>query len=175
MSDTSIFRRQHAGLLKMGGEIVMAMQTPPSPETVRNVRMLVARFKGSLLVHQRMENEALYPRLFAHDDASVVESARALYLDLGDLYDGFLEFERKYAAPETAETSPQDYYKSVGRLLKRLMLRMQREDKELYALAQRADYGDVRPEASEPDPETLRADEERARWAKLLATVRPPA
>ncbi len=175
MTETNVFRRQHAGLLKMGGEIVMAMQTPASPESVRTVRTLVARFKGALLVHQRMENEALYPSLFEHEDASVAESARALYADLGDIYDGFLEFERRYADPRTAETSPQDFYKTIGRLLKRLMLRMQREDTELYALALRVDNPGAVSEAPAGDPDTIRVDEERARWAQLLNSVRPPA
>lgn len=175
MSDKDTFQRQHAALLKMGTEIVLAMQAPVSEDSVRRVRMLTARFKGALLVHQRMENEALYPRLLDHPDPTISRTAQALYIDLGDLYDGFLDFERRFAAPEVGELAPQDYYKAIGRLLKRLMLRMQREDNELYALVARADRGSTPSLEPEPDPESLSATEERKRWAARLASLRPGA
>ena len=83
---TDRFRRQHEELVEFGGQISACLVVPSLEADPTPVRHLLARFKGKLEVHAAMENEALYPRLHAHHDASVRETADRLLVKVGDLY-----------------------------------------------------------------------------------------
>jgi hypothetical protein len=163
----STFRHQHQTLLGLGALVAQAMSTAKGDTDIRALRLHVARFKGALLVHQRMENDALYPRLIAHPDPAIAEAARALYADLGGIYDQFVDLELRFGSLDAIASALPEYCASLRRILKRLFLRMQREDEELYALAKRADVSCVSefPPADVPD---VSASEERERWAARL-------
>lgn len=174
----SAYHHQHAGLLRMAVELTTAMQQPFSPEALRQVRVQVARLKGAMLVHARMENDALYPYLMSHPDPEVAERATALFDELGEMYDGFAEFDARYALVDCNERSANEYYSAIRRLLKRLGKRMQREDMELYPLVERAEAAGVRCYADEKalDPSRLSVNEERQRWQEhQVRTVSRPS
>src|SRR5262249_20336206 len=119
--------------------------------------------------HQRMENEALYPRLMEHPDARISGPARELFRDLGGIYDLFVDLDKRFATSEMIRDARAEYCSAVRRVLERLFLRMQREDTELYALAERAN---VTLHSTAPPP--LETDEEvdaqraRALWHSML-------
>jgi hypothetical protein len=178
MSESAnIFVRQHQGLMVIGAEIIQAMQPPAEADAVRQVRKLAARFKGALLVHQRMENEALYPRLLDHPDPAIASAARALFEQLGDVYDGFVAFEARWGASESVAQDPAGYYGALKGLLKRLFRRMQIEDGELYALAARADVSTspTIPAPPSMDYEGANSEEERSRWVSMITWQRSAA
>lgn len=162
------FQRQHDVLKGLGADVLVAMQRPSSSEAVREVRRLMARFKGTLLVHQRMENEAVYPRLLNHADAAIATEARSLYDELGGLYDELIAFEQRFDT-NTIEAAPFEYYGAIRALLKHLWIRMQREDETLYALVTRADATSAYDTRLAPDEALLDALAERKRWQALGA------
>src|SRR5687768_7658407 len=106
----NIFLHQHQGLMIIGAQIIQAMNSPVDDASVRQVRTLAARFKGALLVHQRMENDALYPRLLAHHDESIASAARILFEQLGDIYDAFVGFEARFGTSEAIANDTMGYY-----------------------------------------------------------------
>jgi hypothetical protein len=163
------FLNQHQALVAQGANVVVALQQATDEAGVRALRVQVARFKGTLLVHQRMENEALYPRLMSHPDPAIAGPARALYADLGNIYDEFIALEQRFGDGGQILAALPEYGVALRRMLKRLFLRMQREDTELYALAERAHVSCL----SEPPPNLGELDvrEERERWARAL--IRP--
>jgi hemerythrin-like domain-containing protein len=170
----NIFLSQHQGLMQIGAEIIQAINGPVDDEAVRKVRKLAARFKGALLVHQRMENDALYPRLLAHPDPSVAEEARSLFEELGDIYDAFMAFEARWGSSEAVAEDTSGYYGALKRLLHKLSRRMQREDNELYPLAARADVSTspTVPAPRSTDFEQASAAQERARWVSMITWSR---
>ncbi len=175
MSDSAnMFLRQHQGLMGIGAEIFQAMQQPVEADALRHVRKLAARFKGALLVHQRMENEALYPRLLDHPDPAIASAARALFEQLGDVYDAFVAFEARWGASEAVAQDPAGYYGALRSLLKRLFRRMQIEDGELYALAARADVSTSPTMPAPPSSayEAANSAEERSRWVSMITWQR---
>jgi hypothetical protein len=165
-SPDNTFVNQHQALVAQGANVVVALHQATNEAGVRALRVQVARFKGALLVHQRMENEALYPRLMSHPDASIAEPARVLYADLGNIYDEFIALEQRFGGAEQILAALPEYGVALRRMLKRLFRRMQREDIELYALAERAHVSCL----SEPPPDFGELDviEERDRWARAL-------
>jgi hypothetical protein len=165
-SPDNTFVNQHQALVAQGANVVVAMQQATDEAGVRALRVQVARFKGALLVHQRMENEALYPRLMSHPDPTIAEPARALYADLGNIYDEFIGLEQRFGGSAQILAALPEYGVALRRMLKRLFLRMQREDTELYVLAERAHVSCL----SEPPPELGELDvvAERERWARAL-------
>ena len=166
----NLFVKQHQGLMGMGAEIIQAVNRPVNDDAVRNVRKLAARFKGALLVHQRMENDALYPRLLDHADPVVATEARVLFEELGDIYDAFVAFEARWGSSEAVAQDTPGYYAALKSLLKKLFRRMQREDNQLYPLAVRADVSTspTIPAPPSADFEGVSSESERARWVSMI-------
>ncbi|MBI2393346.1 MAG: protein kinase [Deltaproteobacteria bacterium] len=136
-SPTDNFRRQHEELARLGAEIIAALETDVAAHAA-HVRRLVARFAGKLSMHATMENEALYPRLLAHRDASVSGRAKALYDEVSTLYASFGTYAKRWPDSASIEADPAAFTKDTRRVLAILSARMRRENDELYPLVDRA-------------------------------------
>jgi hypothetical protein len=82
-----------------------------------------------------MENEALYPRLLAHDDASVRARAQHLFDELATIYDAFGNHHTRWSSIESIERDSAGYVRDTTEVLTKLWYRMGRENDELYPLA----------------------------------------
>lgn len=131
------FRRQHEELETLAAEILAQLDKTTFPSNAREVRRMMARFKGKLIVHGSMENEALYPRLLAHDDEQVRALTQALFEDLGGVYDAFTEHHAKWTSVEAIEQDPSGYANQTRDMFAVLRRRLARENAELYPLADR--------------------------------------
>jgi Hemerythrin HHE cation binding domain len=135
---TGRFRRQHDDLTRLGFQLASML----SPEVVQRrsvvVRRLVARFAGKVLIHAAMENEALYPRLLAHEDEQVRACARSLFDDARELYDAVRAFSARWPSPSSLGEAPEVFAAEAMALLCALGMRIGRENDELYALVERA-------------------------------------
>jgi hypothetical protein len=98
---------------------------------------MMARLKGKLLVHSSMENEALYPRLIQHDDPGVRAVAQRLFEEFGAIYDTLAEHHTHWSSVEVIEADPMAYARDTRAIFDTLKLRMERENNELYPLADR--------------------------------------
>jgi hypothetical protein len=141
------FRRQHEELLDLALEVDAALHSPSFPGNARDVRRMMARLKGKLVVHSTMENDALYPRLFQHADPSVRALARALFEELGGIYETFAAHHAKWSSVDRIEADPSGYARHTLAIFDKLRLRMEREDSELYPLADRD--GEASPAGSQ--------------------------
>jgi hypothetical protein len=131
------FRRQHEELLQLALEIDAALKGPAFPGNARDIRRMMARLKGKLVVHSSMENEALYPRLLQHADPAVRALAQKLFDELGGIYDAFGAHHAKWSSVELIEADPSAYAGHTLAIFEQLRLRMDRENGELYPLADR--------------------------------------
>ena len=109
-----------------------------SPDAVaRNageLRRLLAQFAGRLNIHARMENEALYPRLFEHRDAHVRDQAEALFSEVGSVYDAFGALLKEWPSAAEMAERPADFIRQTLKVFRLLGKRMVREENELYPL-----------------------------------------
>jgi hypothetical protein len=131
------FRRQHEELLGLALEIEAAFKEPAFPGNAREVRRMMARLKGKLLVHSSMENEALYPRLLQHTDPAVRRLAQRLFEEFGGIYDALAAHHGKWSSVEVIEANSSAYARDTLDVFEKLKLRVVRENDELYPLADR--------------------------------------
>lgn len=128
------FRRQHEELKNLGLEIAAKLSRKTISEEAANVRRLVARFAGKLMVHASMENEALYPRLFGHSNPAVRARATELFDEVGELYATFHEYAARWPTVAAIQANGAGFVKETREILFRLALRMTKENDELYPL-----------------------------------------
>jgi len=131
------FRRQHEELLELAREVDAALDAPGFPANARDVRRMMARLKGKLAVHSTMENDALYPHLFQHGDPSIRVLAQALFEELGGIYETVAGHHLMWSSVELIEADPSGYVRHTREVFDKLRLRMERENDELYPLADR--------------------------------------
>jgi len=131
------FRRQHEELFLLAREIDAALEAPAFPGNARAVRRMMARLKGKLLVHSSMENEALYPHLLQHTDSHIRAVAQRLFDEFGSIYDVLAQHHSQWNTVELIEASSSAYARDTRAIFERLKVRMDRENSELYPLADR--------------------------------------
>jgi hypothetical protein len=142
------FRRQHEELGELALEIDAALRSPSYPGNARQVRRMMARLKGKLVVHSSMENEALYPRLLEHGNPAIRTLAKNLFDELGGIYDAFAAHHGRWSTVELIEADPGAYARHTLEIFDLLKHRMERENGELYPLADREGSEPPSPRAS---------------------------
>jgi hypothetical protein len=127
-------QRQHLELMQLAQEIGSLLVPEVVEAQARTVRILVARFAGKLRIHDRMETQGLYPALLADERPEVRAAASRLRNELGGLYAAFDTYERKYPDAASLERSPQTFIADTLEVFQILGRRMNRENRELYAV-----------------------------------------
>lgn len=121
--------------MAIAGKLLVELVPQKLASDPSEARRLLARFRGLLLVHGAMENDALYPQLLTHEDATVRAKAQALLDEVGAVYEGVHDHGRRWATTEDIQRDPGTFARETVDLLKRLGRRMVRENNELYPLA----------------------------------------
>jgi hypothetical protein len=137
MRPTDRFRRQHDELQQLALEIDAALDAPAFPQNAREIRRMMARLKGKLVVHSTMENDALYPRLLQHIDPTVRERAQVMFDELGGIYEAVGRHHVAWSSVEGIEAEPNKFAGHTRAIFAELHRRMERENDELYPLADR--------------------------------------
>lgn len=132
---TERFRRQHQELLALAGQIHKLLDPAKLTQDATEVRRLVAKFKGLLAVHARMENEALYPRLMEHPDPAVREKASAIFADVGPIYEAVDGYGARWPNAEAIQADAAGFIRDTHSVMRTLGGRVERENNELYPLA----------------------------------------
>src|SRR5215471_6172241 len=111
MLPTERFRRQHQELLVLASDITKLLDPTKLTQDATEVRRLVAKFRGLLVVHARMENEALYPRLLEHPDTSIREKVAAIFNDVGPIYDAVDGYSERWPNAEAIQSDAAAFIK----------------------------------------------------------------
>jgi hypothetical protein len=131
---TENFRRQHDELMQLGTSILTMLAQEGVAQRASEIRRLVARFAGKLNVHARMEGEALYPRLLAHDDDAVRRLATSMVDELGGIYDSFGSYAKRWPDADAIENDAMGFVRHTREVMAILAKRMMRETHDLYPL-----------------------------------------
>ncbi len=100
-----------------------------------DVRRLVAKLKGLLAVHARMENEALYPRLMAHPDIAVRERVTTMFQEVHPIYETIDRYGVRWPNASAIQEDPAAFIRDTIAVMSTLDARVTRENAELYPLA----------------------------------------
>lgn len=130
-SATARFRRQHAELASLAAALLSDLADPELAGDSRAVRRSLAVLAGKLKVHAAMEDQALYPRLYAHADPTIRDLARRFRAEFGGVYASFLGFLAEWDAP-AIEGRPAEFRTAARAAMAALGTRVRLENDELY-------------------------------------------
>lgn len=130
---TARFRRQHAELATLVGEVLAHLKDLPAVgRDPMPVRRALAVLAGKLKVHAAMEDEALYPSLLAHKDERLRDIAKSFRARFGEVYEAFFAFLDHWST-EAIAADPAAFAEATGGAMKALATRVQLENEVLYA------------------------------------------
>ncbi|WP_422059009.1 hemerythrin domain-containing protein [Sphingopyxis sp.] len=152
MREIERLRAEHAALETLS-QFLMEMVVrarPPRPTELGAVRGML---RDTLVRHLKCEDWALYPRLRATGDLELNRLATEFVDEMGHIAGDFAAYDARWTA-EAVEARWSDFCAETIGILDALGMRIEREDRDLYPVAERL-------AAAEPD----RADRRRHRRA----------
>ena len=131
---TKIYREQHGRLRQILREMA-AMDGSGSDDL--DIRRALGRLTGTVKIHLAGEDEGLYPRLLAHPDAAVRAKAREFQESMGGLAAAYVAFAEKWTNAALMRDDRAGFFRELDGIIDALTKRMDLEDRELYAMADR--------------------------------------
>ncbi len=129
-SHTKLYRDQHGRLRELAGKMLSAT-------TEAEHRALLAQLAGQVKMHLKGEDDVLYPRLLAHEDAAVRTKAKQLQQSMGELATVFQSFYATWIKAGAIAGDLPGYTVAMHGVVGALAKRMDLEDHDLYDLADR--------------------------------------
>ena len=135
MANTTSFRDQHERALAVAGQISAQL----NPSTLRadagDVRRLLSQLVGSIKIHLAMEDQSLYPELAGCGDPKVSAVARRFQQEMGGIKGAFEAYVGKWPSAAAIQQNPEAFIADTKNILGALARRIEKENKELYPLA----------------------------------------
>jgi hemerythrin-like domain-containing protein len=133
MHSTRLYREQHTRIRALCAPLLDAGRASASSAELRSA---LAKLAGTVKIHLRDEDNELYPRLLCHENREVREIALAFQTAMGGLAQDFLTFYNRWVVGGIIESDATAFFADTDAVLSALLRRMDREDTELYALAE---------------------------------------
>lgn len=131
---TVVYREQHGRIRQKSRELEAMDAAGAAPVSIR---LTLAGLSGTVNAHLANEDASLYPRLLDHPDAGVRDKAAAFQQSMGTLAGAFAAFYDQWKTPGAIEGDRAGFFAALRGVLKALRERMDLEDGDLYALADR--------------------------------------
>jgi hemerythrin-like domain-containing protein len=135
MEVTETFRVQHNELLVIAKEIAANLKADVLRKDASAVRFQLSQLAGVLTVHLSAEDRWLYPKLSAHPDAA--EIAKRYVDEMGGLKEAFGAYMKRWNTSTDIQANPEAFVKDTQGIFEALSNRIDRENRELYPLADR--------------------------------------
>lgn len=136
MADVSRYREQHASLVKGIGAIERLARPDEVGSKAPELLRLLMELAGQLKLHLALEDESLYPRLVKATDPKTAETARRFQREMGGLRRAFEAFLADWSTAAKLQANPARFGEAWAGIVKALGARVEREEKELYPLAE---------------------------------------
>ena len=131
---TKVYREQHGRLRQIVREVTALER---SDADYMEIRRMLGRLTGTIKIHLAGEDEALYPRLLTHADQAVRVKAQTFQESMGGLAGAYVAFSEKWSSAELLRNDRAGFFREFGAVADALGQRMDLEDRELYAMADR--------------------------------------
>lgn len=128
-------RAEHAALTALA-RVILAMVQDPAPLRPADLASARAALRETLVRHLKCEDWVLYPRLRASGEPELVRLTREFELEMGDLAADFTAYDDKWSATRVAADWA-GFRRETQIVFDLLKLRVEREERELYPLADR--------------------------------------
>lgn len=139
MGRTANLRRQHDGAMALVGELTARIDRldPAGTDrvTAAAIVLLLAKLEGLLRIHFAQEDRVLYPSLMRSPDATVADTARRFFDEMGAIGPAFDAYVAEWRAADAVMARPQAFAEASRALFAALGDRIARENGELYPMA----------------------------------------
>ena len=127
-------RAEHAALVTLSRIILGMVRAghPPRPAELASAR---AKLRENLVRHLKCEDWILYPRLMATGDQDLMRITRDFEIEMGDLAADFAAYDEKWTG-DRAAADWADFCRETAAIFDMLAARIEREERELYPLAE---------------------------------------
>ena len=136
MINTQILRQQHDAALLMADRLIDLVENFDLRTTAIPILLQLNRLLGILRVHLTHEDVELYPRLMASDDPNVARTAAAFVAEMGGLALDLECFARHWSCSASIASNIDEFREGVHELVLALVVRIERENRYLYPLAE---------------------------------------
>lgn len=133
MSATEKFRKQHAEIVLMVGQIEPLLDPQKLTASANEVRSLLSTLLGKLSLHLAMEDNSLYPRLQQHQDPKLREIAKQYMKEMSDVKPSVEAFGRKWTEREI-QANAATFCAETKKIFAVLADRIKRENTQFYPL-----------------------------------------
>ena len=127
---------EHDRLLVLVGALSAAIARPGPPPQLYLFE-LRTKLASTLIGHLKTEDWALYPALFRHPDAKVSATARRFSDEMGGLANAFAVYSERWTTM-TIQANWRAFCLESQDIIDALVRRIEREESELYPLAEAA-------------------------------------
>ena len=135
VSRTSSLRKQHDALVALAGEIGDACAALGHGDDAAHLHGLLGQFDTILTAHLASEDRLLYPEMLAAADRKTAALASRFCEEMGGLVADYARFAAHWNSAEALRANPDGFRREWTELNGALNFRIQRENAELYPLA----------------------------------------
>ncbi len=134
MARTDNLRKQHDQLIALTQEISRNLTLSEVSTKTINITMLLSKLTGLLQVHASSEDKFLYPGLLKATDTKVKTITKRFLDEMGGIDKAVSEHNTKWTI-QIIKEKPNEFIKETKQLLATLGVRINKENAELYPLA----------------------------------------
>lgn len=134
--DIERFKKEHAELMALVTALREVVQQGVGEHAEAIHRQLMA-ITSVIKLHLAAEDRMLYPAMLKASDAEVAQTARQFQEEMGGLATAYLAFAARWNLTVAIAANPQAFKDDANEVFKALHQRVQRENRELYPLAER--------------------------------------
>lgn len=135
-------RAEHAAIETLS-RFLLALVAAPHPPRPTELAAVRGMLRDTLVRHLKCEDWALYPRMQSSGDAEVMRIARIFVDEMGHIAGDFAAYDARWT-PEAVEAGWDAFRGETIGILDALGMRIEREEQQLYPLAERLPIGGER-------------------------------
>jgi hypothetical protein len=136
MVNTGILRQQHDAAMSMADRLIGLADNYQAGTPAVSILMQLNRLLGILRVHLAHEDVELYPGLMNSCDAHVARTATTYFAEMGGLATDLEYFSRHWSCSVSIAGNIDEFRFDLHELMLALAVRIERENRYLYPLAE---------------------------------------
>lgn len=130
------FKADHLSILGGVAELRRLVQAGLVNNAAAIASMIVS-MSSTIKLHLASEDRVLYPAFKCSSNSAVIQAAEKFQTEMGAIAAAYGDFSRKWNVGSKIAAEPEEFRKTADQIFKALYERIQREDRELYPLADR--------------------------------------
>ena len=131
------FEKDHIAVLAAIRELRNLVHAGIAQNSAGIAKMIVS-MSSSIKLHLAAEDRMLYPTLAKSTYPDAANIGKKFQTEMGGIAAAYMEFAGKWNLGSSVAADPERFRTDADNIFKALFLRIQREDKELYPVAEHA-------------------------------------